>query len=273
MTAERPSYREVKPSAALVPYVQCYWFITAVYAPPVLNRICPDGCADIIVDLSATLPIGGAPGVGRCYAVGTMLRAARIALAGAIHLVGVRLRPGTAGPIFGLPMHELTDTTAPLPDLWAEATDLGPSLAEATTPSDRVARLERSLLARLRRVREPAAVVRQAIRFVARTGGTRPVRELEQAVGLGGRHLERHFRDAVGISPKSFARVVRFRRALAAMQQSGTIPWSRLAAETGYYDQAHLIREVRALAGVTPTGLATELRQVGSVQYETNIPE
>ena len=273
MTGERPSYREVKPSIPLVPYVQCYWSITAASAPPVLNRICPDGCADIIVDLSATLPMGGSPGVGRCYAVGTMRRAARIPLAGAIHLVGVRFRPGTAGAIFGLPMHQLTDKTAPLPDLWGEATDLGACLAEAATSFDRVGRLERFLLARLHRVREPASVVRQAIRFVARTGGTRSVRELEQVVGLGGRHLERHFRDAVGISPKSFARVVRFRRAVAAMQQSATIPWPRLAAEAGYYDQAHLIREVRALADVTPTGLAAELRRVGSVQYETNVPE
>jgi hypothetical protein len=207
MTGEQPSYREVKPSPPLVPYVQCYWSITAASAPPVLNRICPDGCADIIVDLSATLAMGGAPGVGRCYAVGTMLRAARIPLAGAIHLLGVRFRPGAAGPIFGLPMHELTDRTAPLPDLWGEAIDLGACLAEAPTPSDRVARLERFLLARLRRVREPAPVVRQAIRFVARTGGTRS--------GPGARASRRPGRAAPG-TPLS-----RCRRHLAQELRSG----------------------------------------------------
>jgi len=273
MTGERPSYREVKPSIPLVPYVQCYWSITAASAPPVLNRICPDGCADIIVDLSATLPMGGSPGVGRCYAVGTMRRAARIPLAGAIHLVGVRFAPAPRGR-----SSACRCTSSPTRRLRFR-------ICGARRPTSAPAwRRQRRLsigsggssgfcwLASAAS-REPASVVRQAIRFVARTGGTRSVRELEQVVGLGGRHLERHFRDAVGISPKSFARVVRFRRAVAAMQQSATIPWPRLAAEAGYYDQAHLIREVRALADVTPTGLAAELRRVGSVQYETNVPE
>ena len=48
--------------------------------------------------------------------------------------------------------------------------------------------------------------------------------------------------------------------------------WSRLAAEAGYYDQAHLIREVRALAGTTPAELARESREVGFVQYESDVP-
>jgi len=209
MTGEQPSYGEVKPSPPLVPYVQCYWSITAASAPPVLNRICPDGCADIIVDLSATLAMGGAPGVGRLLRGGTMLRAARI-LWPAPFIYWACVSPGAAGSDLRPADARAHRQNGSASGSVERGDRPRPCLAEAPTHSDRVARLERFLLARLRRVREPAPVVRQAIRFVARTGGTRSVRELEQVVGLGGRHLERHFRDAVGISPKSFARVIRF---------------------------------------------------------------
>lgn len=272
MTGERPRYREVRPSPPLAPFVQCYWCISAASAPPVLNRVCPDGCADIVVDLSASLSPRSPGDVGRSYAVGTMRRAAQVPLAGRVHLVGVRFRPSAAGLFFGVSMHELTDRTVPLWHLWSGAADLVARLEEETTLSDRVARVEEFLRERLRRIAEPAPVVGHAVRFIARTGGAKRTRELERAVGVGGRHLERRFREAVGISPKAFARVIRFRRALAALR-SNPVGWSRLATETGYYDQAHLIRDVRALSGVTPTALVAELRQVGFVQYETDVPE
>jgi len=272
MTDEWPRYQEVRPSPPLAPFVQCYWCISAGSAPTILNRVCPDGCADIVIDLSASLSAGAPGNAGSSYAVGTMRRATQVRLTGRVHLLGVRFRPSAAGVFFGVPMHELTDRTVPLADLWNGAADLVARLKEAATLSGRVARLEQFLCERLRRIAEPALVVGRAVRFIARTGGTGRTRELERAVGVGGRHLERRFREAVGISPKAFARVIRFRRTLAALRSS-PVAWSRLATETGYYDQAHLIREVRALAGVTPAALLAELRQVGFVQYETNVPE
>jgi AraC-like DNA-binding protein len=272
MTDERPRYQEVRPSPPLAPFVQCYWCISAASASSILNRVCPDGCADIVIDLSPSLSLSAPGDLGRSYAVGTMRRAAQVPLAGRIHLFGVRFRPSAAGLFFGVPMHELTDRTVPLADLWNGAADLVVRLERAATLPERVSRVEQFLRDRLRRIAEPAPVVGHAVRFIARTGGAQRTRELERAVGVGGRQLERRFREAVGISPKAFARVIRFRRALAALR-STPVAWSRLATEAGYYDQAHLIREVRALAGVTPTALVAELRQVGFVQYETNVPD
>jgi len=273
VTLEQPRYREVRPCPALAPYVQCHWCMTASAAPSFLNRICPDGCADIIIDLAASLPAGGRLDGRRTFAVGTMRRASRIPLAGRIHLQGVRFRPGAAECFFRVPMHELTDRMIPLLDLWGGAAGLESGVEEAPTALDRITRVEELLLVRLGRAPDPAPAVRHAIGFIARTTGQRPVRDLERVVGLGGRHLERRFRDAVGISPKLFSRVVRFRRALAFLRQPGRFSWSRLAVDAGYYDQAHLIREVKTLAGITPAGLAAELRQVGFVQYESDVPQ
>jgi AraC-like DNA-binding protein len=223
-----------------------------------LNRVSPDGCADVIIDLGA-IWTGSGLDDGRCtYAVGTMRRASRVEVVGNVHLLGVRFRPGAAERFFRMPMHELTDQTIPLSDLWSGAGALERSVRDAQSDAARIRQLEEAVLRRLRSSPEPAATVRGAIGFIGHTGGTRSVRELEQAVGVGGRHLERQFRHGLGVSPKLFSRVVRFRRTLALMRRPQAVAWPRLALEAGYYDQAHMIREIRALSGATPRKLLAE---------------
>jgi transcriptional regulator GlxA family with amidase domain len=74
-----------------------------------------------------------------------------------------------------------------------------------------------------------------------------------RAVGLGERQLRRAFTSGVGYGPRTFARVMRFRRALALLER-GDAP-ARAAADAGYADQAHMTRELGALAGRTPGAL------------------
>jgi AraC-like DNA-binding protein len=61
------------------------------------------------------------------------------------------------------------------------------------------------------------------------------------------------------MSPKEFARVARFRHALRIAREGNRLSWAAIAAATGYYDQAHLIEEFRAIAGVTPRVFLSEL--------------
>jgi AraC-like DNA-binding protein len=84
-------------------------------------------------------------------------------------------------------------------------------------------------------------------------------------LGVSERHLRRVFRETVGVSPKTFARLARFHHALRAARDDGHAGWARIAADAGYYDQAHLIAEFRAIAGVTPQALLGELRAAPSV--------
>jgi transcriptional regulator GlxA family with amidase domain len=79
-------------------------------------------------------------------------------------------------------------------------------------------------------------------------------------LGVSERHLRRVFREYVGVGPKTFARLIRFHRALGAARAGRHAGWAGIAAAAGYYDQAHLIAEFRAIAGVTPQALLGELR-------------
>ena len=272
MNRELPRYRELRPGPRLAPYVQCYWTITASATPSFFNRVCPDGCADIIVDLAAK-PATGGYGDGRSsYTVGTMQSASSVEMRGKVHLLGVRFRPGGAKRFFQLPMYELTDRTVLLREVWGGADQLERVVRDARSDADRIHRLEAMLLYRLGRSEEPAPALRHAVGYIGQTGGTRSISQVEQAVGVGARRLERYFREGLGVTPKLFSRVVRFRRTLALMRGDQHPSWSRLAIEAGYYDQAHLIREVRVLSGATPAELAAETRAVGFVQYESDVP-
>ena len=91
-----------------------------------------------------------------------------------------------------------------------------------------------------------------AARLLARAPGTR-LPELAERLGLGERQLRRRFTEGVGYGPKTYARVARFRTALALLER-GTPP-ARVALDAGYADQPHLTRELVALGGRTPAAL------------------
>jgi AraC-like DNA-binding protein len=100
--------------------------------------------------------------------------------------------------------------------------------------------------------------------------GTVGVREVAAALGVGQRRLQRAFDRSVGLSPKVLGRVLRFRQAIRQLDASGDrrpVSWAALAVAAGYADQAHLIREFKTLAGVTPAGYLRERQAVGFVQY------
>ncbi len=176
-------------------------------------------------------------------------------------VVGLRFAPGQGPAVFGVPAHELRDLRVPLADLWprdrvrrltdelaAAAADHGPQAPGAAagrapeTASGRA--LEAAAAAALRTGTAPDPARGLIARAAAR--GT-PVRELADAVGVGERQLHRRCLAAFGYGPKTLGRVLRLVRALD-LARSG-MPYAQVAAVAGYADQAHLAREVKALAG------------------------
>jgi AraC-like DNA-binding protein len=237
--------------------VACYWSITGTVAGQQPDRVLPDGCADIILDL----------GLERDpYVAGAMRSALVISLTGRLDMFGVRFQPGGALPFLDTPLHELTDRLVPLDALWGRlAETLFDTLANAAI-EDRVPLVERVLLERLRTTRADAALAVRAAALFQQARGSVGVREVAASLGVGERRLERVFDRCVGLTPKALARVTRFGQAVRRMEQ-GEAGWTEVAFGAGYADQAHFIREFRSLAGVTPTAFARERRGVGIVQY------
>lgn len=255
-------YAEAAPSPALAPWVACFWSLRGTVAAERIDRVLPDGCADIIIDIaSGTRP----------QAVGAMRRALAVPLAGYVDKLGVRFRPGAALMFLDIPLSELTDRVVPLDACWGARADALIDHTVGAAPAARVGLLDALLRARVRR-RHPddELVTRATAMFQAARGGV-GVREVAAALGVGERRLERVFDRCVGLSPKQLARVVRFGHAVRRIECGGR-GWTDIAFATGYADQAHFIREFRELAGVTPPTFVAERAGVGNVQYPDAAP-
>lgn len=259
------SYIETRPCAALAPYVQCFWGMTARASAPLPHRVLPDGCIDILMDLGSGGGREARPS-SRLRVVGAMQRAAVVPLSGEVCSVGIRFRPGGAHPFLRLPVHELTDGQLALASLWSHvAREWEERLWETEGLRARLALLEQLLLRRLPPA-SPDAALAHVVGLIRAARGRLQVESLEDVLGVGSRQLERRFRATVGLAPKVLCRIERMQHAAALLQHRSEISGAELALAAGYYDQAHLIREFRALTGLSPGAYARERTQVGFVQ-------
>lgn len=250
-------YVEHLPSAALRPFVACFWTREpGLRGPegrtPLAHRVLPDGSIDIVLEFGPGREIPSS-----IQAVGTMTRALVVNAVSDDSFVGVRFRPARATAFLRLPANQLTDLRVPLDDLWGDTIAVRDAFETAAGREARVAALESVLVARLSHVAQAEhRDVDEAVRRIVAAGGSLGITRLAPALGVTRQHLARRFADLVGVSPKTFARVVRVRRVIAAARATpdGDGPnWSALALDAGYYDQAHLVDEFRELTGLAPT--------------------
>lgn len=170
----------------------------------------------------------------------------------------VRLGPLSGYPLLGVPLHELHGRIVDLRDvLGASGRRLAEQLREAPTWRRRFTILDQLLLGRLERGPHPSPEVARVWGRLVATGGAVRIGLLADEVGWSHKHLITRFKQQVGLSPKAAARLVRFDRVLRSLEQPGAPGWERVAAEAGYADQAHLIREFRTFTGRTPTAFVS----------------
>ncbi|MGZ8833141.1 MAG: DUF6597 domain-containing transcriptional factor [Thermoanaerobaculia bacterium] len=221
-------YAENRPPAALRDVVECFWTSDATAQPA---TILPDGCADIIFDVDSE----------EAFVVGTMTRPLVVPPDKLGKRFGVRFRPGRLSQILRVPLSELTDATVRLRDIRRGL-------------QVRVDSIEADLL-RLRG--DSDRRVDAAVRAIAGSGGTTDIDTLAQSIGVTRQHLARLFARDIGVSPKMFARIMRFR---SAVQLGSGQPWADVAAQLGYTDQSHLIADFREFSGTTPVPFFLSLR-------------
>jgi AraC-like DNA-binding protein len=254
-----PLYREYPPHPALATYVQCYWSI-ASSSRELINHVLPDGCVDVIFTMTEA----------ECVAevVGTMQSAIHSPVNAMTTFVGVRFKPGGALPFLRLPMHELTDSFLNLNDLWDGVGDhLAEKIHTAPTIAAKVTQLENALLQEVICVPDIDLLTLDALHTIQRAKGHISVHTLTAQLALSERQLERRFSQHTGLSPKMFARLIRFRTAAMLLQQQPTRPLQDLVHEIGFYDQAHFIHDFKAFSGLTPTEYLAQQRNVGFLQY------
>ncbi|HET9559135.1 MAG TPA: helix-turn-helix domain-containing protein, partial [Actinomycetota bacterium] len=144
----------------------------------------------------------------------------------------------------------------------ADGRRLGEQLREAPTWRQRFTLLDRFLLRRLEAGPQPSPEVDQAWERLVASSGAVPIARIAAEVGWSHKHLIARFREQVGLRPKTAARLVRFERVLGRLDERRGFDWGLVARETGYADQAHLVRDFHQFTGTTPTEFATRVSSV-----------
>ena len=178
---------------------------------------------------------------------------------GETYCVGIVTTPVGCRPAFGLAPATLRGRVVDLLEAWPRATALRREVSKCQTPVDALDIVEATL-------RTPEAFDRHAFErceaAVAELSEdpTRPVGDIAAGLGVSHGHLDRQFTEQVGLSPRTLARILRMRRLLEAIDVHGSVGWAEKAADLGWSDQAHLIRDFKRHTGVTPSEYLTAQR-------------
>jgi AraC-like DNA-binding protein len=266
-----------RPRPRLAPLVAGYTGYRIEGAQPGVHRGLPSRHLTFIVTLDGTVDLAAMPDPTQpgasfsTLASGLHATPALISHDGHQHGIQLALTPLGARVLLGLPAGELANTVVELGTLLGSvASELVERLRSAYTWTDRFLELD-TVLARIARQRDgPAPELGWAWRRLTASHGRVEVATLAREVGWSRRHLSERFRREFGLTPKVAGRVMRFeiaRRLLSAPHRPGL---ADVAARAGFYDQAHLHREWRELAGCTPARwLAEEFPSVHDNRLES----
>jgi AraC-like DNA-binding protein len=256
-------YWVLPPAAELSGHVRCYFVVDSGQRPyPFEELLIPDGHAEIVFTLAAGFdrrPVVDAEKrtvVSRSYVIGGRSHSIITGGSQRLRLVGVKLEPAFLRQIIKVPLSAFSDGTLELHVLGLPALlDLEHELALSPTTAAIARTLDRFFLQQRDRIRGGDALVGQAARFIHQHEGHGRVHAWARSLDISERTLERRFSEWIGVSPKKYARIVRFHHAYRGVLGAGVERDHLQAHLGGYYDQSHFNREFRYFTGTSPGAL------------------
>lgn len=191
---------------------------------------------------------------------GPMQRSQIIDTAEQVRVIGVVFRTGGARAFTGEDLSSTAGRDIDLHDLFgADAGRLRQRLLNTDAAVDRLALLERWLQRRL----QPSAInpaIDHAVALLNNVPQVHRIPAIARTISLSERRFVQVFRRQVGMAPKQYARLMRFRAVIEHAHKQSFVDWSAVAVDCGYCDQAHLCHEFRQFAGITPTAFMQQRR-------------
>jgi AraC-like DNA-binding protein len=186
-------------------------------------------------------------------------RSAELILSGKVDAFTIVFQPGAFSTLFQVPAAQLTNKDFDAEEVVGRRiSELYAQLGEVSAFDDRV-RVADDWLTAARPAHERVSAIVRAAMAMIRDGGSVRISELAHQTGLGIRQFERRFDHEIGISPKLYARIVRFEAALQYRAVSPTTRWTDIAHALGYHDQMHMVHDFTRLSGDSPDAISRQL--------------
>jgi AraC-like DNA-binding protein len=231
------------------------------------KRVLPNGRVELLINFAEPYRVLDCRGADHCriaWLGGPQVGPVIIEQPAQQDVMGVRLLPAGAYGLLSRPMRDVTGLSVDLADL------IGPAageLAERCDAAGSVASRFRIVAAwvagRLAQGRGMDEAIAWAVGRLDATGGAASIGELRAHVGMSKARLAGRFREQVGLTPKLYARVVRFHQTLGILQSGGPGRLTDVALDGQFYDQPHMNAEFRALGGLTPREFLAARHPVG----------
>ena len=250
------------PEPPLNQFVELFWFYDGFPSRThKKERLMPDGSVELVINLNENeTRIYDRENLEKCERLpGTVLCGPHssffvIDTAEQDSVMGIHFKPGGAFPFFKLPADELQNQHVSLEDLWgAEAALLRERLLQAPTPEMKFQVLEECLVAQTSKPMERHRAVNQALSLFRNIHTAPAMADVSDQIGISSRRLIQLFSNEVGLTPKLFCRVRRFQQVLQTLRIGTELDWAEIAADCGYYDQAHFIHDFKTFSGINPT--------------------
>lgn len=247
-------YGELHPRPELKPWVAAHWHFRVEPGVPEIDHWIP-----LNGGVMLSVPAGGEP-----MLTGPRTEPLKTRVQGGLRVWGSVLWPGAAPSLLGVDVEALRSDQMPARlALGAEpAAELRDGLARVEQEEAAARVLDGVLLKRLPGARPLDETVMRAVFLLLRAGGEAVLGGVAATVGLSPRQLRRRFRREVGLTAKELARIQRLRASAVEAVFDADEPWVDIAANHGYADQAHLIREYNGLLGITPSGFERHFRRI-----------
>jgi AraC-like DNA-binding protein len=257
-------YLDHIPAAPLNRFVRMLWYARAPQIGHWRERILPNGCAQVILNLARDFLHDCPEGEPDVRTAPALLVGGRsvyeiVASSDMADLIGVIFEPGGFAAFACDAVDQFSNRNMALEDVWgAPARALRDRLREASDVLARFLCLEEFLMERLHACGPAFAagrhrVVEFALHRFEQAPSLATVRAVAESTGWSERRFSQVFREQVGHSPKVWCRIQRFQRAVRLLHAGADVPWAELALDCGFYDQSHFANEFRAFSGVNPT--------------------
>ncbi|MBW8523855.1 helix-turn-helix domain-containing protein [Chryseobacterium chendengshani] len=242
------TYLEIKPHILLQNYIDSYWCVkTGLIHQPMMIKLLPDGCIDIILNLGADILSENGNYVmksGTATLVGTMTVFKNTFIQNDTHLIGIRFKPlGFSAFYIYDSLHAITN----------KSIEFEKKLLPNIFPNNLEAKdiLDGYFLEKLNQKYNP---LRNILSNINNYKGLITVDQLAKDNCISNRQLERNFKHFIGTSPKEYLNFVRYQLALKMIKQrAGNRSLLDIAFETGFYDHSHLTNQVKKRTGLPPS--------------------
>jgi AraC-like DNA-binding protein len=250
------NYIQRTPAPPLDRFVRMLWYIDAANLPVRRERILPQGCVHVVINLDRDFnwECSDEARIGRLPAslvVGARSVYEIVDTSDMAHMAGMLFQPGGFASFAGDGVDRFSNGNFCLTDIWGRAgRSLRESLLEAGDGPTVLDSIEEFLLNRFAPKLCANPMIDYALRRFTENPAVASVRDVAREMGRSERYLSQVFRESVGLTPKAWCRVQRFQRVVRQLHAGVDVPWAELAIDCGYYDQSHFANEFRAFSGI-----------------------